>query len=100
MTILTDPQKESFRLSMLLNDTRYRSITMQVIALIVLVATFWYLGANLMANLRAQGLNISYEFLGKPAGYDINQTHNVIIQIHRGVCTAHRTHQLIALQNF
>tara|TARA_R110002094_G_scaffold203520_1_gene174638 strand:- start:9568 stop:10737 length:1170 start_codon:yes stop_codon:yes gene_type:complete len=59
---------------MLLYDTRYRSITMQVIALVLLVAAFWYLGSNLAANLREQGLNISYEFLRNPAGYDINQT--------------------------
>lgn len=59
---------------MLLNDSRYRSITMQVIALLLLITAFWYLGSNLMANLRAQGLNISYEFLNSSAGYDINQT--------------------------
>lgn len=74
MTTLTDPPQESFKLSMLLNDSRYRSITMQVIALILLITAFWYLGSNLMANLRAQGLNISYEFLNSAAGYDINQT--------------------------
>ena len=74
MTTLTDPPKGAFRLSMLLYDTRYRSATMQVIALVLLVAAFWYLGSNLAANLREQGLNISYEFLRNPAGYDINQT--------------------------
>ncbi|MGC1497426.1 MAG: ABC transporter permease subunit [Sulfitobacter sp.] len=74
MTTLTDPPKGAFRLSMLLYDTRYRSMTMQVIALVLLVAAFWYLGSNLAANLREAGLNISYEFLNSPAGYDINQT--------------------------
>ncbi|AXI45173.1 amino acid ABC transporter permease [Sulfitobacter sp. SK012] len=74
MTILTDPPRESFRLSMLLYDTRYRSVTMQVIALAVLVFAFWYLGSNVGTNLREQGLDISFDFLGNPAGYDINQT--------------------------
>ncbi len=74
MTALSDPTQESFRLSMLLNDTRYRSITFQAIALILLVAAIWYLMANLFANLEEQGLNISYSFLGATAGYDINQT--------------------------
>ena len=74
MTTLTDPPKGAFRPSMLLYDTRYRSITMQVIAVVLLVSAFWYLGANLAANLRAAGLNISYEFLNSPAGYDLNQT--------------------------
>jgi general L-amino acid transport system permease protein len=74
MTITSDPERESFRPSMLLNDTRYRSITMQVITLALLIAAFWYLGANLAANLAAAGLNISYQFLWTSAGYDINQT--------------------------
>ena len=73
MTTMTDPPQESFRLSMLLNDTRYRSYTFQFIALMAVVALIAYLGSNLVQNLRAAGLNISYEFLGEPAGYDINQ---------------------------
>ncbi len=74
MTTLTDPPRESFRLSMLFNDTRYRALTFQAIAAILLALAIWYLGNNLMQNLRTAGLNISYEFLGNPAGYDINQT--------------------------
>ena len=73
MTTLSDPPKESFQLSMLLNDTRYRSLTFQAIALFVLIASFAYLGSNLMRNLEAAGLNISYDFLGAPAGYDVGQ---------------------------
>ena len=73
MTTLSDPPKGGFRLSMLINDTRYRSYTFQFIALIALIAAFAYLGSNLVENLRAAGLNISYKFLGEPAGYDINQ---------------------------
>ncbi|WP_294619952.1 ABC transporter permease subunit [uncultured Roseovarius sp.] len=74
MTTLSDPPRESFRLSMLINDTRYRSYTFQFIALLAVIALFAYLGSNLMQNLRDAGLNISYEFLGEPSGYDINQT--------------------------
>ncbi|GGX68732.1 amino acid ABC transporter permease [Tateyamaria omphalii] len=74
MTTMTDPPQESFRLSMLLNDTRYRSYTFQFIALIVLIASAAFLMSNLFSNLAAAGLNISYQFLGTPAGYDINQT--------------------------
>ncbi len=73
MTTLTDPPKESFRLSMLINDTRYRSLTFQAIALLGLIAAIAYLLSNLFANLAAAGLNISYDFLGEPSGYDINQ---------------------------
>ena len=58
---------------MLINDTRYRSLTFQAIAALLLALSIWYLGNNLIQNLRAAGLNISYDFLGNPAGYDINQ---------------------------
>ena len=74
MTTITDPPQGAFRLSMLLNDTRYRSYTFQFIALVALIAAFAFLGSNLFSNLAAAGLNISYQFLGSPAGYDINQT--------------------------
>ena len=74
MTTLSDPPRESFRLSMLINDTRYRAYTFQFIALMLVLALFAYLGSNLVANLRAAGLNISYEFLGESSNYDINQT--------------------------
>ena len=73
MTTLSDPQAESFRLSMLLNDTRYRSYTFQFIALLCIISLFSYLGYNLVQNLAQAGLNISFDFLGNPAGYDINQ---------------------------
>jgi len=73
MSALTDPPRESFRLSMLLNDTRYRGLTFQFIALVLLIGSIAYLASNLFSNLAAAGLDISYEFLGTPAGYDINQ---------------------------
>jgi len=73
MTPRTHPHEGSFRLSMLMNDTRYRSITFQIIALFLLCLAVGYLISNLLSNLRAAGLNISYSFLGEPAGYDINQ---------------------------
>jgi general L-amino acid transport system permease protein len=74
MTTMSDPQQGSFRLSMLLNDTRYRSYTFQFIALILLIALMSFLGINLVRNLAEAGLNISYGFLNVPAGYDINQS--------------------------
>ena len=73
MTSITDPPRGSFRPSMLLNDTRYRSYTFQVIAFILLALSIGYLINNLFTNLAAQGLDIDFGFLGAPAGYDINQ---------------------------
>ncbi|MEO0363298.1 MAG: ABC transporter permease subunit [Pseudomonadota bacterium] len=74
MSTITDPQSVAgFRLSMLLNDTRYRSLTFQFIALILLILGIAYLASNLLQNLAEAGLDISWAFLGDPAGYDINQ---------------------------
>lgn len=73
MTTMTDPPRASFRLSMLINDKRYRGYTFQFIALFALIAAVAYLVSNLFDNLAAAGLNISYEFLRDSAGYDINQ---------------------------
>lgn len=74
MTSITDPPQGSFRPSMLINDTRYRSYTFQAIAFILLALSLGYLINNLFTNLAAQGLKIDFGFLGAPAGYDINQT--------------------------
>lgn len=74
MSTLSDPPSQGFRLSQLLSDTRYRSITLQVITLLVAALAFVYLGNNLAENLRAAGLNIAYDFLGNRAGYDISQS--------------------------
>lgn len=73
MTTLTDPPKQSFRLSQLIYDTRYRSITIQVVALVLIVASLWWLVGNTIANLEALGKEFSFAFLRQPAGYDINQ---------------------------
>ena len=73
MASITDPPQESFQLSKLLTDTRYRSYTFQAIALLALIAAFAVILSNLFANLAEQGLDISFGFLGEPAGYDINQ---------------------------
>ena len=66
-------RRDKFQFSMLLNDKRYRSYSFQFFALFILICAMAYLGKNLLENLAAAGLNISYSFLGEPAGYDINQ---------------------------
>ena len=58
---------------MLLNDIRYRSVTFQIITLLLLCLAVGYLVSNLLTNLKVAGLNISYNFLADPSGYDINQ---------------------------
>ncbi|MGH1353824.1 MAG: amino acid ABC transporter permease [Thalassovita sp.] len=73
MTTLTDPPKESFRLSMLIYDTRYRSMTIQVVAIIGFMLLFFWLFNNTAKNLLELGKEPSFGFLAEPAGYDINQ---------------------------
>ncbi|MEO0388420.1 MAG: ABC transporter permease subunit [Pseudomonadota bacterium] len=73
MSIVTEETDRSFRLSMLIYDTRYRSLTIQFIAILLTVAFFGWLISNATVNLADQGQDISFEFLENPAGYDINQ---------------------------
>lgn len=73
MTTLTDPPKAGFQLSQLIYDTRYRSITIQVIATILLIAGIYWLVNNTIQNLAALGKDFNFGFLTQPAGYDINQ---------------------------
>lgn len=73
MAIATEAPKADFRLSMLIYDTRYRSITIQVIVLGLFVAFVWWLLGNVQTNLAAKGKDISYSFLFSRAGYDIDQ---------------------------
>ncbi len=75
MTTTTgDPPREAFRLSQLIYDTRYRSLTIQTVAFILLVASVFWLVSNTVQNLAALGKDIDFGFLGTRAGYDINQS--------------------------
>ncbi len=65
--------KGSFRLSQLIYDTRYRSLTFQVIALIAFMAGAAWLVNNALTNLALSGKPLGFDFLGTTAGYDINQ---------------------------
>ncbi|MDF0602649.1 ABC transporter permease subunit [Psychromarinibacter sp. C21-152] len=73
MTALTEPPKESFRLSMLIYDTRYRSMTIQVVALIGFMLVAAWLINNTIVNLNALGKPVEFGFFTEPASYDINQ---------------------------
>ncbi len=64
---------EQFRLSMLLYDTRYRSLTIQCIALLAFMLAAAWLVNNTVQNLAAVGKTFDFGFLGSRAGYDINQ---------------------------
>ncbi|MBN2631021.1 MAG: ABC transporter permease subunit [Rhodobacteraceae bacterium] len=74
MAVVTDEPKAGFRLGMLIYDTRYRSITIQIVVLILVMAGVAWLVDNLLRNLAVLGRGIDFSFLGNRSGYDINQT--------------------------
>lgn len=73
MAMTSETPGSSFRLSMLIYDTRYRSITIQIVFLFLFMAGFAWLVDNTLANLSQKGKDIDFGFLGSRAGYDINQ---------------------------
>ena len=76
MTIAAEPPptaKPTFRLSQLLYDTRYRSLTIQAIVLALLALLVFVLVRNLVVNLAALGKPIDFGYLSRRAGYDISQ---------------------------
>ena len=73
MAMATDVPKDSFRLSMLIYDTRYRSYTIQIVVLILFAMAVAWLLNNTVQNLAARGKEFNYGFLWQRAGYDIGQ---------------------------
>jgi len=73
MAVASDVPKESFRLSMLIYDTRYRSITIQVFVLILFALFLAWLLNNTAQNLATRGKEFNFGFLWSRAGYDIGQ---------------------------
>lgn len=73
MAEVTLPPREGFRLSQLLYDARYRSLTIQVVAAMLLMLSLAWLVDNTVQNLAALGKDFSFAFLWSTAGYDINQ---------------------------
>ncbi len=69
-----DVSYKPFRLSMLLYDTRYRSLTIQVFAMLAFMLAAAWLVNNTVQNLATLGKDFSFRFLWQRAGYDIGQT--------------------------
>ncbi len=74
MAIASDMPKPVFRLGMLIYDTRYRTITIQVIVLLLTLIFAGWLVDNVRSNLALKGKDIDFSFLFRRAGYDIGQT--------------------------
>ena len=74
MSALSETPKESFRLRMLLYDTRYRAITIQIVALMGFMLFAAWLINNMLTNLAELGKPLGFGFLTETSGYDINQS--------------------------
>ncbi len=74
MAFASDAPRAGFRLGMLIYDTRYRSLTIQVIFLVLSVLFFAWLVQNTIYNLSIKGKDFDFGFLWVRSGYDINQT--------------------------
>ncbi len=72
MSTTYDASEPSFRLSMLIYDTRYRSLTIQVVAFILFMSGIAWLISNAYFNLQDLGKDFDFGFLGSRAGYDIS----------------------------
>ena len=68
------PEQEPFRFSQLIYDKRYRSYTIQIIALFAFMLAVGWLINNVIQNFEDLGKEFSFSFLWQPASYDINQT--------------------------
>lgn len=73
MAIATDVPKQGFRLSQLLYDTRYRSMTIQVVVMMLFMAGAAWLVNNTLTNLEARGKDFNFGFLWIRSGFDIGQ---------------------------
>ncbi len=74
MTTAESFDQQPFRLSMLIYDTRYRSLTIQTVAVIAVMLALAWLVNNTVQNLSALGKDFSFAFLDSRAGYDISQS--------------------------
>ncbi|QRZ13647.1 ABC transporter permease subunit [Paracoccus methylovorus] len=73
MVTYTGADNPPFRLSMLIYDRRYRSLTLQAIVFILVMLMASWLINNTLQNLSAMGKTFSFDFLFRRAGYDIPQ---------------------------
>ncbi|MGC6605085.1 hypothetical protein ACP0FY_26745, partial [Escherichia coli] len=60
---------QPFRLSMLVNDRRYRSLTIQTVVFILVMLVAWWLVNNTLTNLSRMGKTLDFGFLWNRAGY-------------------------------
>ena len=73
MASVADTPKAGFRLGMLIYDTRYRSMTIQVVVMVAFMGGVAWLVDNAIQNLHTLGKDFNFGFLWARSSYDINQ---------------------------
>ncbi len=73
MTTITDPPRKAFQPSQLIYDTRYRSGTIQAVAMLGFMLLAAWLINNAITNLATLGKPVEFGFLFESSSYDINQ---------------------------
>ncbi len=94
MTTPVAPPRRRFRLSQLIYDTRYRSYTIQVFALLMFLVFVLSLVNNTLQNLANAGKDLDFDFLFSTAGYEINQK-----LIYYGADSTHLRAAIVGLLN-
>ena len=69
-----EQDSESFSLSQLWSDKRYRAVVTQILVVAGVFLFIAYLATNAVQNLEALGKTFGFEFLVAPSNYDINQS--------------------------
>lgn len=72
MSTMSDAPQGGFRLSQLIYDSRYRSLTIQAVAMILIMALAFMMVLNVQENLASKGRDFDFGFLDRPAGYQID----------------------------
>jgi general L-amino acid transport system permease protein len=73
MAFTQSAEFQKFKLSQLIYDTRFRSYTIQLFVLIIVLAALYWLLGNVVDNLAAKDKDINFAYLFVRAGYDIDQ---------------------------
>ncbi|MEO3433159.1 amino acid ABC transporter permease [Inquilinus sp. CAU 1745] len=68
-----DSARDSTTTTRFWNDPRIRSIIYQILVVLVVILTGWFLYSNLVANLAQRGISTGYGFLTEESGFAISE---------------------------
>ena len=68
------PDKPIARRNNLIYNPTFRAAVFQTLLVLVLLAFFYSITANVLSNLNSRGITTGFDFLSEPAGFDIGLT--------------------------